>query len=72
MFDAWIDMYGGDDFEKEVYDYIELVDAAVEGADEETVAKMKDHFLMSCKLEHMFWDQAENLMKWPDIVGDAA
>lgn len=72
MFDAWIDMYGGDEFEKEVNDYIELVDAAVEGAEEETVAKMKEHFLMSCRLEHMFWDQAENLMEWPNIVEDAA
>jgi len=72
VFDAWIDMYGGDEFEKEVTDYIALVDAAAKAADTETNEKMQKHFLMSCKLEHMFWDQAENLMEWPDIVGDAA
>lgn len=65
-------MYGGDEFEKEVTDYIALVDAAANAADTETKEKMQEHFLMSCKLEHMFWDQAENLMEWPDIVGAAA
>jgi len=72
MFDAWIDMYGGDEFEKEVTDYIALVDAAANATDTETKEKMQEHFLMSCKLEHMFWDQAEHLMEWPDIVGSAA
>ena len=28
QFDAWIDMYGGDDFEKEVRDYIQMCDEA--------------------------------------------
>jgi len=67
QFDAWIDMYGGDEFEKEVKDYIAMVDAAVKDADDETVEKMKEHFLMSCRLEHMFWDQAENLMEWTSV-----
>lgn len=67
-FDAWIDMYGGEEFEKEVKDYIAIVDdAAAKGGDEETLKKMKEHFIMSCKLEHMFWDQAQNLMSWPDF-----
>lgn len=72
QFDAWIDMYGGEDFEKEVRDYIAMCDAAVENADEATVEKMQEHFFMSCKLEHMFWDQAQELMRWPDIVNDSA
>lgn len=69
QFDAWIDMYGGDDFEREVKEYIAIVDDAVKGADEETVKRMEEHFIMSCKLEHMFWDQAQELMEWPEIVG---
>jgi len=69
QFDAWIDMYASDEFEKEVKDYIDMVDAALKDADDETCQKMKEHFMMSCKLEHMFWDQAENLMEWPDIIG---
>mmetsp|Transcript_9729 Transcript_9729/g.19446 ORF Transcript_9729/g.19446 Transcript_9729/m.19446 type:complete len:127 (+) Transcript_9729:488-868(+) len=67
QFDAWIDMYGGEEFEKEVNDYIAMVDEAAKEVDEETLEKMEGHFIMSCKLEHMFWDQAQNLMQWPDF-----
>jgi len=67
-FDAWIDMYGGEDFEKEVKDYIAMVDAACKMADESTLREMEKHFVMSCKLEHMFWDQAQNKMEWPKIA----
>lgn len=68
QYDAWIDMYGGDEFEKEVKDYIDIVDEVIKNSEDETVKKMEEHFIMSCKLEHMFWDQAQNLMKWPEIV----
>jgi len=61
-------MYGGEDFEKEVKDYIVMVDIACKTANAETLQKMEYHFIMSCKLEHMFWDQADTLMEWPDIV----
>lgn len=53
QFDAWIDMYGGDDFAKEVKEYIEIVDAACATADAETLRRMQEHFNMSCRLEHM-------------------
>jgi thiaminase/transcriptional activator TenA len=68
QFDAWIDMYGGDEFEKEVKDYISMVDAACKTADDATMKEMEKHFMMCCKLEHMFWDQAQLKMEWPDIV----
>jgi thiaminase/transcriptional activator TenA len=68
QFDAWIDMYGGEEFEKEVKDYIEIVDRVAREVDGETLKKMEEHFIMSCKLEHMFWDQAQELMVWPEIV----
>lgn len=67
-YDAWIDMYGGEDFEKEVKDYIAMVDAACKTAGSETLKQMEKHFVMSCKLEHMFWDQASSKMQWPKIV----
>ena len=69
QFDAWIDMYAGDDFEREVKEYITIVDDAAKFADSATLKKMEEHFIMSCKLEHMFWDQAHELMQWPDFSG---
>ena len=77
-YDAWIDMYGGEDFEREVKDYIAMCDQACQAIvqsddDEETKNKellaMYDHFFMNCKLEHMFWDQAHTMMQWPKIGG---
>ena len=58
QFDAWIDMYGGEEFEREVRDYIAMVDTACKAADTETLKEMESHFLMCCKLEHMFWDRS--------------
>ena len=55
QFDAWIDMYGGEEFEKEVKDFIDICDKVFEDVDEETFKKLEEHFIMSCKLEHMFW-----------------
>eukprot|EP00980_Cylindrotheca_fusiformis_P013929 scaffold3618_cov129-Cylindrotheca_fusiformis.AAC.29 len=69
QFDAWIDMYGGDDFEKHVREYIALVDAECKTATEDELKEMQEHFNMCCKLEHMFWDQASNMMKWPELGG---
>lgn len=62
-------MYGGEDFENEVKDYIQMCDRATKTASKETLEQMEKHFLMSCKLEHMFWDQAQRKMQWPDIIG---
>lgn len=76
QFDAWIDMYAGDEFEKEVTDYIAIVNTAIQhnvnnniNKDDgmEVLMKMKEHFVMCCKLEYMFWDQAQVLMDWPDF-----
>jgi thiaminase len=60
-------MYGGDDFAREVREYIAMVDVACQTADDATVREMEKHFIMCCKLEHMFWDQASDLMEWPEI-----
>ena len=71
-YDAWIDLYASEEFEKEVKEYIALVDQAMANADEDTIAKMQEHFNMSCRLEHMFWDQAQTLMQWPELKSSAS
>jgi len=103
QFDAWIDLYASEEFEKEVKDYIAMVDeikvtvtvtvkedkaisvddttthtsdddhdydydyAKEYQSEDHMIKKMEEHFIMCCKLEHMFWDQAEILMKWPHL-----
>lgn len=61
-------MYGGDDFARDVKAYISMTDAACETADDSTLLEMEKHFIVSCKLEHMFWDQASSLLEWPDFL----
>jgi len=58
-------MYGGAGFEKEVMEYIAIVNGYCQTADGETLERMQEHFILCCKLEHMFWDQAAAKMKWP-------
>ncbi|KAL7558265.1 hypothetical protein ACA910_009935 [Epithemia clementina (nom. ined.)] len=48
QFDAWIDMYGGDEFEKEVKDYIAIVDSYCRMADKETLERMQENFILCC------------------------
>ncbi|KAL3793441.1 hypothetical protein ACHAW5_001616 [Stephanodiscus triporus] len=66
-FDAWIDMYSGEGFEKVVNDYKAIVDDMSKGVDSETLKRMEGHFIMACKLEHLFWDQANDLAGWPEF-----
>jgi thiaminase len=61
-------MYSGEEWAAEVKEYIEMVNAACATADEDTLKKMKEHFIMCCKQEHMFWDQAHTLMEWPAVL----
>ena len=61
-------MYGGEEFAKEVRDYKRMVDVALKAADETTRSLMEQHYVMCCKLEHMFWDQATVQMEWPTIA----
>jgi thiaminase len=75
-------MYGGEEFERDVEEFIAMVDAACQrikagAGDSEKEAsaakteldEMQMHFFMSCKLEYMFWDQASIMMEWPKIGG---
>lgn len=76
QYDAWIDMYAGDDFVKDVKEYLALVDAELDRLQADPnddngaiLTRMVGHFVTGCKLEHMFWDQAETLLEWPKIGG---
>ncbi|OEU17910.1 heme oxygenase-like protein [Fragilariopsis cylindrus CCMP1102] len=69
-YNDWIDMYAGDEFEHEVNNYIQLVNNELQLNDKKVNEELKQieyHFIMSCKLEHMFWDQAITMMEWPTI-----
>lgn len=70
QYNEWIDMYASDQFESDVNDYINMVNAAAANASQITILQMEEHFIMSCKLEYMFWDQGLQLMEWPSFPQD--
>jgi thiaminase (transcriptional activator TenA) len=63
-FYEWISFYGT------ITDSITIkfcarLDEWAMGATEREKEKMKEHFLLSCQLEYMFWDMAYKLEEWP-------
>ena len=60
----WIDTYAGTEFDAVVSGAISLLDRAARQANPRQRALMRDAFLVSCRLEWMFWDSAYRLEKW--------
>ena len=67
VYDKWIDMYGGEEFEKEVVDYKTIAETCAEGLDEQGKKKMEDIFVRGCVLEYMFWTSSLELSKFPEF-----
>lgn len=66
-FYEWIHFYGSR-AEGVTSNFCERLDEwALKSTDEE-LAKMREHFILSCQLEYMFWDMAYNLEEWPVSV----
>ena len=62
---GWIDMYASEEFSNTVDDVIMLTDQLAESASEATRQRMHQLFTDSIKLEHLFWDSAWRMERWP-------
>ncbi|WP_210364276.1 thiaminase II [Bacillus sp. REN3] len=60
----WICFYGNRT-DSITINYCERLDQWALDATEKEKEKMKEHFLLSCQLEYMFWDMAYRLEDWP-------
>ena len=63
-FQAWIDTYVGEEFEKSVEKVIGICDELAERCTEEQQNAMTEAFVTCSKLEWMFWDSAYRLEQW--------
>ena len=63
-YQKWIDTYSGDEFQAIVQNAIDLTDRVAEGANAEQTKRMQEIFVVSTRLEWMFWDSAYNLERW--------
>lgn len=64
-YQAWIDTYAGDEFEKAVRAVIATTDEVASRASDDAIAAMHDAFTRATQLEWMFWDSAYRLADWP-------
>lgn len=60
----WITFYGAQE-EPRMNSYLKKLDELAEKASEEEKEKMKEHFMLSCQLEYMFFDMAYKIEQWP-------
>ena len=65
----WIDTYAGEAFSASVDRAIALTDEAAEGASEAVRQRMTEAFVLSSRLEWMFWDSAYRMETWPQVSG---
>lgn len=64
-YQAWIDTYAGEDFDRAVDAVIAVADAVAGTASARTVEAMHRAFARAVQLEWMFWDSAHRLEAWP-------
>ena len=63
-FQAWINTYVGEEFEKSVEKAIRICDELAEKCTEEQQNAMTEAFVACSKMEWMFWDSAYRLEQW--------
>ena len=67
VYSKWIDMYGGEEFEAEVKEYLGIAEECAVRVDDKGRERMKEIFHRGCVLEYMFWDSSLNLSSFPSF-----
>ncbi|MEM7054193.1 MAG: TenA family protein, partial [Pseudomonadota bacterium] len=61
----WIDIYAGEAFSNSVDRAIAMTDEAAKSAGEPLRQRITEAFVLSSRLEWMFWDSAYRMESWP-------
>ncbi|WP_313380319.1 thiaminase II [Proteiniphilum saccharofermentans] len=64
-YQKWIDTYGGEEFARSVISAIAICDEIAEQCTEDRKKAMTESFIISTKLEWLFWDSAYRQEQWP-------
>jgi thiaminase/transcriptional activator TenA len=65
IYRQWIETYASEEFWKPVREQIRLMDRLGASAKSSEKKLMTGHFILSCRYEFMFWEQAYRLERWP-------
>ena len=63
-YQKWIDTYSGEEFQKIVQNAIDLTDRMATRANAKQTEQMLEAFVISTRLEWMFWDSAYRMEQW--------
>jgi thiaminase/transcriptional activator TenA len=64
-YQLWIDTYAGEEFAAAVRRAIEITDEVAAATTEANRKRMTEAFVLSSRLEWMFWDSAYRMEAWP-------
>ncbi|WP_111710046.1 thiaminase II [Lutibacter citreus] len=64
-YQQWINTYGGEEFTKAIKQAEQITNDLAKNTTEEIRKKMIETYIMSTRMEYMFWDSAYKLEKWP-------
>ncbi|MEZ0366580.1 thiaminase II [Mycobacterium sp. pUA109] len=65
LYQRWIDMYAGQEYQAVVTAVLEVTDRIGARASQRELALMRRHFHTTARYEWMFWDAAYRLEGWP-------
>lgn len=65
LYGDWVRMYSSDEFGQLAIWLIEVIDQLAEGKNEQELARLEEHFLITSKMELLFWDMAYRQEMWP-------
>ncbi|TPG68417.1 thiaminase II [Brevibacillus laterosporus] len=65
QYGKWVRMYSSDEFASSTNWVKGVLDEIARDSNEQERARMKQHFIATCKMEYLFWDMAYLEQVWP-------
>jgi thiaminase/transcriptional activator TenA len=64
LFQQWVQTYSSQEFAAIVQQVLEAMNRVAEGITDHEKEKVRDHFIMTSKLEYLFWDMGFHKQGW--------
>jgi thiaminase/transcriptional activator TenA len=65
LYGEWVSTYSSDEFGALAQWLIEMMDEWADGKNEQELARMETHFLITTRMEYQFWEMAYREELWP-------
>ncbi len=65
LYQRWIDTYSSKEYAAICNAVLDITNQVGSGLDPQAKIKVRNHFIVTCRYEYMFWDSAYRLEAWP-------